>query len=89
MRVARAAKQFVRRADAVDADVGEQADVERGGAGRVIDVDGGVRLLADVLQQPVFKDERGADIVEIGDGVVFVCYGIGGWWRLGCKRSLV
>ena len=73
MCVARAAEQFVRRADAVDADVGEPADVERGGAGQMIDVDGGVRLLADVLQQPVFKDERGADVVETGDGVVFAC----------------
>ena len=32
-------------ADAVDVDVGELADVERGAAGDVVDVDGGVRLL--------------------------------------------
>ena len=50
MGVAGAVKQFVLGADAVDVDVGEWADVEGGGADEVVDVDGGVGVVLDVLQ---------------------------------------
>ena len=50
MGVAGLLEVWLLRADAVDVDVGELADVERGGAGNVVDVDGGVRLLWVLLQ---------------------------------------
>ena len=44
MGVAGLLEVWLLRADAVDVNVGECANVERGAAGDVVDVDGGVRL---------------------------------------------
>ena len=50
MGVAGLLEVWLLRADAVDVNVGECANVERGTAGDVVDVDGGAGLLLVLLQ---------------------------------------
>ena len=71
MRINRLPEQGQRRADGMHGNMGKAADIQRCGAGQVIDVKSGVGHGLDLGEQIVFKNQIAINVIGIADAVVF------------------